>query len=276
MGLSWAHIIGDPISASTFVNKWALILAGHIPIKSLHSPKPRKSETPVSLPGKSSPMKRVEPVGDHWKFSNNCKMETQSFQITSKQLAHMASRVCAPANVSHFEVLSAVIWKSLSKFREDSGPRVVTICAYNNLGDRENDGPTNDLVLSTVGADINVRKVDISELAVLIADKKSVDGNSLAEEIFSEEESESSDLIVYGANLTFVNMEEADVYGLKLQGKKPVFVNYAIDGVGNEGIVMILRGPDEEDGCGRTVTVVLPQDQLTNLEKELNQEWSVA
>ncbi|KAJ0085402.1 hypothetical protein Patl1_08668 [Pistacia atlantica] len=275
LGLSWAHVLGDPVSASTFVNKWAQIVARHVPSKSLHLPKPRKSEAPTSVPGKLSPMKRIEPVGDHWTISNNCSMETHYFKVTAKQLDHMVSKVCAPTNVSHFEVLSAIIWKSLEKLREDSGPRVVTICRY-NYGNRENEIPTNDLVLSTVEADFNVRKGDISELAVLIADKKKVDGNSLAEEILSEKDGESSDFIVYGANLTFVNMEEADVYGLKLQGKKPVSVNYAIDGVGDEGVVMILPGPEEdEDGCGRKVTVVLPGDQLALLKKELNNEWAL-
>ena len=44
---------------------------------------------------------------------------------------------------------------------------------------------------------------------------------------------------MYGANLTFVNLEEADFYGMELKGQKPVHVSYFIDGVGDEGVVLV-------------------------------------
>ena len=48
-----------------------------------------------------------------------------------------------------------------------------------------------------------------------------------------------SNFIMDGANLTFVNLEEADFYGMELKGQKPVHVSYFIDGVGDEGVVLV-------------------------------------
>lgn len=281
LGLSWAHILGDPFSASAFISMWAQIMAGRVPPKSLHEPEPKKSETETESPasesvaGKLYPIKRVDPVEDHWQIPNNCNMKTHTFEFTAKQLDQMASNLCdrgirEAAAASHFEVISATVWKLLAKAREDSGPRVVTICRYN--GNRENKMASNDMVLSTVEVDFNVSKSDVGELSMLIADKR----KNVEEKIVSE----SSDLIMYGANLTFVDMEEADVYGLKLQGQKPVYVNYGINGVGEQGVVLVLPGPEEESVRGRdrgsTVTVVLHENQLGKLMNELNREWNLA
>lgn len=281
LGLSWAHVLGDPFSASAFVSMWAQIMAGRVQPKSLHEPEPKKSETETqtraseSVAGNLYPIKRVDPVGDHWQFPNNCNMKTHTFQFTKNQLDQMASNlryrgIREAVAVSHFEVISATIWKLLAKASEDSGPGVVTICRYN--GQRENETASNDMVLSTAEVDFDVSKSDVWDLSTLIADKrKDVDEKVL---------SESSDFIMYGANLTFVDMEEADVYGLKLQGQKPVYVNYSIHGVGEQGVVLVLAGPEEDSGRGRdrgsTVTVVLPENQLEKLMNELNQEWNLA
>lgn len=280
LGLSWAHVIGDPISASAFVHMWGQIGAGkHVSPTSLQVQQPKNSETKTPGPvpaGNLFPIKRVDPVGDLWQTPSNYNMKTHSFKFTTKQLRQVESTACKKAaKVSLFEVISALIWKSLSKIREDSGPGVVTICRYNS-GRRDNQMPANDMVLTTAEAGFNVSKCDVLELAELIGDSRTGDGNRAFDEM-SEKESESSDFIIYGANLTFVNMEGADIYGLKLQGEKPVFVSYSINGVGEEGVVLVLPGPEGESDCecGRTVTVVLPENQLQKLKKKLNQEWNL-
>ncbi|XVF36583.1 hypothetical protein REPUB_Repub19eG0069700 [Reevesia pubescens] len=279
IGLSWAHILGDAFSASAFINLWGQIMAEvQLPSKSfqvhINNYNPKNYESPLtSFSRKPFSLKKVDPVGDCWHLTaNNRKMKTHTFHVNAKQLHHMVSlsSTCHPNqtdNISHFEILSAIIWKSLSKIREDSGSRIVTICTSNSVI-RENEMPRNDMILSTVEADFSVAKGEIAELAKLIAEKR-VPENDLIEEFLQGNDEERSDFIVYGANLTFVDLEGANFYGLELKGQKPVFVNYAINGVGDEGTVLILPSPKKEGDNGKIVTMTLPEDEIEKLKNIL-------
>ncbi|KAK2659927.1 hypothetical protein Ddye_006460 [Dipteronia dyeriana] len=278
LGLNWAHVLGDPFSATSFLNMWAQIISSHVPLSlpsiSLHVPNPNNNNSKSSA--KSSPVvKTLDPVGDLWRIPGDCRIESHTFHVTANQLDLIKSKIHNPitaVDFSDFEVLSALIWKSLLKIRDDSDLRAVTICNYDS-GDRENEIPANAVVISTVEADFVPRKSEVSELAALISDKRT-EANSQVEDMF-EKYGSDTDVVVYGSNLTFVNMEGADVYGLKLRGENPVFVNYAIGGVGDEGVVLVLRGPEEDGCCGRTVTVVLPEKQLSELKIELEDGWGL-
>ncbi|TXG52665.1 hypothetical protein EZV62_021834 [Acer yangbiense] len=279
LGLNWAHVLGDPFLATTFLKMWAQMISAHVPLSlpsiSLHVPNPNNNSNSKSSANSSPVVKTLDPVGDHWRIPGDCRIESHTFHVTAKQLDLIKSKIHNPitaVDFYDFEVLSALIWKSLLKIRDDSGLRAVTICTYDS-GDRENEILTNAVVISTVEADFIQRKSEVSELAALIADKRT-EANSLVEDIF-EKDGSGLDVVVYGSNLTFVNMEGADVYGLKLRGEKPVFVNYAISGVGDEGVVLVLRGPEEDGGCARTVTAVLPEKQLSELKIELEDGWGL-
>jgi hypothetical protein len=273
IGLSWAHVLGDAFAASAFINLWGQIVSGHTPPKSLHAPTPRKTKFPPTVHGKSIPiLKRVDPVGDSWLTANNCKVDTNYFHVTAEQLEKMVAK---GARISHFEVLSAIVWKYLSEIREDNmGTRTVTICTTNSH-DRENEYPTNAMVLSIVEADFAVAKADISELAELIAQKR-VEENEATVEI----ENGVADYIAYGANLTFVNLEEAKIFGLEMKGKGPVFANYTINGAGDEGVVLVLPGPTNGKGegggkDGLVLNMVLPENQLGLLKIKLERDWNI-
>ncbi|GMJ02527.1 ECERIFERUM 2 [Hibiscus trionum] len=280
VGLSWAHVLGDAFSASDFLNSWGQIVAGkQIPAK-LNNPT-LKSEFPTLVSRKPFSLKKVDPVGDRWFTANDCKMVTHSFHITGKQLHHIMTTgsVHDPSKadmVSDFEIVSAIIWQSLSKVRNDSGPRTVTICSNNPLvrDDETATLPVNGMILSTVEADFSVSKVEIVELAKLIAGKQMPE-NGLIEDFLSGNE-EKSDFIVYGANLTFVNMEGANLYGLELKGLKPLFVNYMINGVGDEGTFLIFPSNEKDGGNGKIVTMTLPEDQIEKLKNILGNYWNIA
>ena len=101
-------------------------------------------------------------------------------------------------------------------------------------------------------------KSDVSELAAL-----------LAENVVDETAAVVSfpgDVVIYGANLTFVDMEQVDLYGLEIKGQRPAHVEYGLDGVGEEGAVLVQ--PDA-DGRGRVVTAVLPKDEVEALRAAL-------
>ncbi|XP_050208666.1 protein ECERIFERUM 2 [Mercurialis annua] len=281
LGLSWAHILGDPFSASSFLNRWAQFLKHSLPSKSLHVSNFTKSECPLPMRWKPFCLNRVDPVGNHWVTTNNCKMVTHSFHFPAKLLDNLVSESDSPALIHpvkslHFEFISAIFWKSLSKIRGDSGPRIVTVCT--RIGPKsENEAPSNTMTFSIVRADFSAAKGGIEELAMLIAEKQEGE-NKLIEESIDEE----SDYIAYGANLTFINMEEANIYGVELNGHKPIFANYTIKGVGDEGAVLVLpAGPDnggdtDKRSGGRRVTVILPEKQLQELKNELKKEWGIA
>lgn len=291
MGLSWAHILGDPFSASVFINTWGQIMTGKVPPHPTNQvSKYQDSELPNPMVLKKPfSMKELdEPVGDRWLLSTtkSLKMETHSFQITAKDLDRLTSSICGgnqTTKIANFDILSAVIWKSLSRTRESLGysPKMVaTICHNrNNCHEREKEMPNNVMVVSTVEAAnllTSIAEVDVLELATLISENR-VDENDRIEGMVGRENGKG-DFVVYGANLTFVNLEGANIYDLEVKGKNPFFANYSIDGVGDEGVVLVLPGPKygiEEGSYGRTVTVVLPENEVSHLRNEMRRDWGI-
>ncbi|KAM1120028.1 hypothetical protein EV1_043758 [Malus domestica] len=190
--LSWANVLGDAFSASAFMNMWGKIIA--------------------------------DPIGDFCVTPNKYRTRKHMFHVFAEKLDHLVSNIsCPPSNQSAkvssaFEVLSAIIWKSLSKIMDGSEQiKRVTICTK------------------------NVYKREFGVLR---------------------------------AKLTFVNLEEAEIYGLELKGQKPVYTSYGISGVGDEGLVLVL--PASTNNVGRLVSVVLPENQLAQLKSELQRNWSIA
>ncbi|KAL3733056.1 hypothetical protein ACJRO7_022560 [Eucalyptus globulus] len=279
VSLSWAHVLGDAFAASSFINMFGTIMAGHAPPKSLHAPIPERPKFPAEsrLDTVPSTIKRVDPVGDCWLVMNSCNMETYSIHVTSQQLNHITGKygLLGESKTSHFELLSALIWKSLSKIRGDGGPKVVTLCE-NNVRRELNPLPSNGMDLSRAEVNFSAAEAEVSDLARQITE--AVNENGLIEEMVGRDDGKL-DFIAYGANLTFVNLEGADVYGLELKGQKPIFASYAMSGVGDEGVVLILPGPgngnEKSGGFGRTVTMVLPQAQMAELRKEINETWGL-
>ncbi|OVA04032.1 hypothetical protein BVC80_693g19 [Macleaya cordata] len=245
---------------------WGQIMSnGHLP-RSLPKPEPKTqvSKYPSSVDFEPLSMKRVDPVGDYWITANTCKMGTFSFQITASQLNDIQSKINGPS----FESLSAIIWHSLAKIRPGSEPRVITVCR-NGSNSRKNGYSVNHQIFGIVKAEFSIMDSNPSELAALIVDQTVNETGQI--ERMMEKDQGLSDFIVYGANLTFLDLEEAELYGLELKGKKPVFANYTADGIGDEGAVLVLPGPS----TGRIVTVILPEDQVLQLRTELEKEWFV-
>ncbi|KAL1344730.1 hypothetical protein HN51_018579 [Arachis hypogaea] len=296
VGLSWAHVLGDAFSALDFITKWSNILAGHVPVppKSLQIPNnlTAPDEEIIIQPNNNSllvsenptSIKRATIVGEYWLASNVSHVATHSFHITSKQLHHLVKATSNNNNVlmnKYFEIISALIWKCVTHIRGNVGPKAVTICTKSCNGSKrgENDIPTNNgLVLSKIEPYLASGKSDISELARIIAEKKMVE-NHIVKNLVEKDEGKE-DFFVYGANLTFVDLEEADLFGVKLNGHKPIVANCSFRGVGDQGVVLVFPSPskeDSEDGGnnGRIVTVSLPVKELYQLKNKLGAEWGI-
>ncbi|KAL3504876.1 hypothetical protein ACH5RR_034717 [Cinchona calisaya] len=284
IGLSWAHILGDAFSASQFINIWGQFLNGQLPIQQIDDmPSTRKKNNPLPQVAKvpfSIQRVQLDSVCDKWLVSNNCNMGYHSFHLTAKQINHL---IQAAKSMKPFEAISAIMWKSLAKVRgKSSEPKIVTICSTNNSGswDKENGLPSNSQVkICTIqAANLSVEDADLEELANLIAHKKK-DETNLVEEIIDQKENDGKidDFVLYGAKLTFVNLENAKIYGLELRGQRPIFASYSLSGVGDEGAILVLPGPasDGKEEGGRVVNLVLPEKQLEKLKYELKKEWGI-
>ncbi|CAL5204580.1 unnamed protein product [Lathyrus oleraceus] len=279
LGLSWAHILGDAFSAFNFITKWSHTLAAQAPPKSLrfkclsNFTKPKFlsnsiSDYPISV-------KKATLVDKYWLAANDSYVATHTFHITSKQLHHLPTTFASTdTNTKYFGIISAMIWKCIAQIRGDYGPRVVTISTTNVSNGVENEFPSNDVVLSRVETNLSPGESNLSELVNLIAEKKMNENHVLKKLV---EESEGvGDFVVYGAKLTFVDLEEGDFYGVKINGKKAIMVNCDIRGVGDEGVVLVLPGPEDDDGNnGRMITVSLPGKELDQLKSKLEKEWGI-
>ncbi|KAF2288915.1 hypothetical protein GH714_022767 [Hevea brasiliensis] len=216
LGLSWAHILGDPFSAADCINMWSPFwLVSHL-------------------------------------------LSTIWGQSLTKE---------APL----FESLCALMWQCIAKVREEHEPRIVTICKKNPNYSKSGI-LSNSQIVSSVEAEFSIKHSDLKKLAILLADQ-AIDDRTLIEELV-EKDNGASDYIIYGANLTFVDFEKANLYGLELSEYKPKFVDYTIEGVGDEGAVVVL--PWSEDSAdysskGRVVTVILPENEITELKYELKE-----
>ncbi|KAI3926084.1 hypothetical protein MKW98_028220 [Papaver atlanticum] len=272
IGLSWAHVLGDAFLASHLINSWGqLISTGHPP----HNL--QKLEPKTIMEGKRSfvdlqPLsKRVDSVGDYWKFVNNCNMITFCFQINAAKLENILLKIsgqCETRQIPSFECLSAIIWKTLAKIRTEAEPRVITVCR-NRSYQINNVHSGNNQIFGTVKAECQVKDANPSDLAALMLDQTTHEESQIDQVI--EKDGDLSDFVVYGANLTFIDLEESEIYELELKGHKPVFANYMVEGVAESGLVLVLPGQSK----GRTVTATLPENEMLQLRAELEKEWCI-
>ncbi|CAA3002177.1 ECERIFERUM 26-like [Olea europaea subsp. europaea] len=269
MGLSWAHVLGDAFSAAEFLNLLGKVVAGEKPNRPINlahlKTNSTNPESPLTNTEDPLSVKRVGPVGDIWIPVNNCKMEAFSFSVNATQLSHLQSKISNNGtDFSPFEALSAVIWQCIGKIRPESEPKVVTICKMME----QNRADGNNLLISVVKAAYPIVEANPSELAALMKNA-AIDKIEKIENAI-EKDNGVSDFIVYGGNLTFANLEEAKFYEIDYRGEKPIYVSYRVDGVGDEGAVLVLPGPPKNGG--RTVMAILPENEATELKSELK-KW---
>jgi hypothetical protein len=273
LGLSWAHVLGDPLSASDFINLWGQTL-NNLTLK-IPFNIPRSAPAPLKPGVEKVPatVKRVDPVGDHWIPANSKKMDTFSFHITNSQMNKLQAQIWGPSDeqTPSFESLCAIIWRCIARVREGSEPTTVTICRPDPNG-RGNDIIGNDQLICKVeaGNECSIVDTNLKILASMLVDQ-GIDERKQIEEVV-EKDNGVTDFFVYGANLTFLDLEDVNLYDLKLKGQKPRFVYYTLQGVGDEGVVLVLpwsEDPNKNDIDGKFVTIILPEDEMVKLKSEL-------
>ncbi|KAI4372812.1 hypothetical protein MLD38_010999 [Melastoma candidum] len=256
MGFSWAHVLGDAFSASQCFNSLGRLLSGHVirnnpgPKKPISTNGKAHNEIPVRFPSPLS-IKQVGAGCDHW----------------------VCPGLGNGANAPLFESICVALWQMVARVREDGQdePRVVTVVSDDESGRRVHGKLSNSQRISIARAGSPVAVMDPKELLDVLVGRKGEE-NKLIEEAV-EKDNGMGDFVLYGANLTFVNLEDGDFYELKLHGHKPMFVNYVIQSLGDQGVVLVLPGTgDEGNDGGRVVTVVLPEKELVLLKADLKKK----
>ncbi|GAB4844189.1 hypothetical protein Ancab_037555, partial [Ancistrocladus abbreviatus] len=204
------------------------------PPKPLLMPDPTEPRCSRTIAAKAHSLKRVNPVGNTWVTASSCKMAKHTFHFTSKQLDQINSSIIqAPdPEVRSFELILAIIWKFIANIRKNSSKesKIVTICKNKiKSKDRKTMIPHNGLEISIIEVKYSIVEADIMKLATSVVNETTKE-NAKIKEIVEEElaEAKKSDYIIYGARLTFVDMEEANIYDLKVNGQSPILVNYNI------------------------------------------------
>ncbi|XP_019098110.1 PREDICTED: protein ECERIFERUM 26 [Camelina sativa] len=262
LGLSWANIIGDSSSLFYAFNLWTKAITG----EKIHAPTPSKGDRSFQSPNPTVKdpvsIKRVDPVGDLWVTPNNKKMATYCFNLS------VADQISPhfPANggnsVPVFEIISGIIWKCIAKVRAEPEPVTVTIIKNDPNDLKPNNAIRNSQVISSVQVDFPVAEATVEELVRAM-------GEAMDERFGIEEIGGSCDgnldFVVYGAKLTFVDLSGEDLYGARVMGKSPDSVYCNVEGVGEEGLVVIYVAAKSEE---RVVTVTLPEEEMERVKLE--------
>lgn len=219
-------------------------------------------------------VKRVEPVGDNWSTPTKFKLGPFSFDVTPSQLTHLQSKFGPNGPIfAPFETISTIIWKCIAKIRgQELEPRVVTLCKKSLVENKVYGMLGNSQVVSVVKAEFPIVDAEHSVLASLLKNEAFDERDKINEAMGRE--NGLPDYILYGANLTFVNLEDAQFYDFEFRSQKPVRVSYRVDGVGDQGAVLVLPGPNEggKGGAGRVVMVILPEEEIIGLKSQLKKE----
>lgn len=223
---------------------------------------------PFSAAAAAAPLsvRAVKTVDGCWLPAGEVKMESLSLEITGDQVEVLRNKTLAR---SSFDAIAAVVWQSLARIRGTSRePRMVTVCKSGDQPSGRSWLLGNDQVVGVVrAAELSPAAADLSELAKLLAGGFS-DETPAIEALAGADSGGPPDLILYGANLSFVDLEDLPVYDVAVRGQRPVFVNFTIEGVGREGTVLVFPGGGP-DGGGRTVNAVLPGGEAAALMREL-------
>ncbi|KAL7615838.1 hypothetical protein Lser_V15G02723 [Lactuca serriola] len=278
VGMSWSHVLGDVFSAVTFMRLWAEAIAHHYPAQPLTMAQQQTQTYNIQSLNSSKDLfsiKQIGPVGDHWSTSNNTKMETFSFHISMFELIRLQAKICQEKfgpQVPLFECICVVLWNCLGKIRQGLGLQTVTVCK-SDFGNRTKGIITNkSQTVGVVKTDIPIDECNLMQLGLLMMNHV-VDERMKIEEVMKMDD-KLPDFLIYGVNLTFVDLSDVSFYEFEVRGQKPFYVNCFIDNIDDEGVVLVLPTPK---GCsdGRIVSITLPENKVVDLKMVLKDDWQI-
>ncbi|CAN8232232.1 unnamed protein product [Cochlearia groenlandica] len=264
LGLSWANIMGDAFSLFYAFNLWAKAISGEkifIPETSnlgrrFHNPNPN-SKDPVSII-------RVDSVGDLWVTPNNKNMSNYCFTLTTTNIISRHFPANERNQISEFEILAGIIWRCIAKVRSDTKPLSVVTIIRRDASDEKPVGIRNSQVISSVHVDFPVADATVVDLVRSMAE--ATDERCGIEEI-GESCDGNLDFVVYGARLTFLDLSDGvDLYEAEVMGKSPESVYCNVEGVGEEGLVVVFAAAKAEE---KVVMMTLLEEEMERVKLEI-------
>ncbi|CAL5011005.1 unnamed protein product [Urochloa decumbens] len=275
LGFTWAHLIGDIPSAAACFSTWAQLFSSKKPpAPTLRDPLtvPPQPAAPATVTAPPSVKATATPVGDYWVVPTAHNMVPFSFHVTEQ---HLKGLLQLGHQVGTFELVAALTWHALATIRgpeEEVAMRTVTVVKTTDdcpvlpatSGGGARLGLTNEHRIGHVVA-TGSSPSDVATLAALLAKVSLDEAGAVAAAVLAG--AEEAGVVVYGANLTFVDAEGLDVYGgLELGARRPAHVEYAVDGVGDGGAAVVHR---DAGGRGRTVAAVVRRGEAERLRAAL-------
>ncbi|TKY61393.1 Shikimate O-hydroxycinnamoyltransferase [Spatholobus suberectus] len=264
IGVSCSHMLADLTFVASFFKSWAEFHR-HLPITHppFVAPFPNHAEA-ESLPRHAAIT------------ASPRNMATATFKFscsTIKQCLSKAHDTCP--NATPFDFLAALFWTRIARSKPpktDHQTHSLAICT-DFRGLLKASLPIgyfgNALCFSTLSQ--KVEDMEGGQLGGTVSAVHRHLGGLSEEEIWSTME---GNYCVYGAELTCVCMEHLVVEGDESllyaamfgNNEKPVHVSCRVGNVEGEGLIMVM--PSSEGGFGRTVMVMLPEEELAELSKD--------
>ncbi|KAL0413253.1 UNVERIFIED_CONTAM: hypothetical protein Sradi_1527000 [Sesamum radiatum] len=268
----------DITSATMLIKSWTEVYSGqpltHSPI--FHLPPPPSSQC-NSVPSFSALHSPTTPAN----------MATVTMKFSSSVIENCLSQVQSQCpDATPFDVLVAFLWSRIARWQEPSFNNQkcsLSIC----LDSRSSGHPQVPFGYFGNALHFSVAYVDADELLsgglgqvsqyvhTHVA-KAGADEFWSAMSWLDEHSKEGEGLFtVYGPRLTCINMEHMAVaengpalmYAAAFRkGERPVHVSYHMGKVEGQGLITVM--PSAEGGLARTVTVMLPEEQIANICKD--------
>ncbi|VVB01262.1 unnamed protein product [Arabis nemorensis] len=259
LGLSWANIMGDSFSLFHSFNLWAKASSGEKIFIPKTSNENRNFQNPNPTVKDPVSIKRVDPVGDLWVTPNNKKMANYSFNLSVADQISPHFPASKDGYLPVFEILAGIIWKCIAKVREEPKPVTVTIIRKDPNDLKPSGAIRNGQMISSVRVDFPVADASVEELVRCIG--KATDERFGIDEIGGGD----LDFVVYGAKLTFMDLSEVGLYEAKVMGKSPESVYCNVEGIGEEGLVVVYTAAKSEE---RVVTMTLSEEEMERVKSE--------
>ncbi|KAL2478085.1 HXXXD-type acyl-transferase family protein [Forsythia ovata] len=282
IGLSCTHMHADLTSATLLFKSWTEFHRGlpltHHPIFNFSATNGRSSRNDKA---KSTELYAAKSAVE----TNPVKMGTATLRFSDSAIKKCLSQVHSEyTNVTPFDLLVALFWSRIARLKKptDGDKHSLSFC----VDLRKH---TNKLVpfgyfgnaLSFSSLSLDAKELLESDGVGNVSEHVHRHMASLENEFwsaldwFDTRKEEGAKLAppfrMYGPELTCINMEHMiDLEGRSLmfdamfkKGGKPVHVSYHLGNVEGEGLILVMPSPEE--GFGRIVRVMLPEEQIGKL-----------
>ncbi|KAL1350530.1 hypothetical protein HN51_014581 [Arachis hypogaea] len=260
IGISCSHMLADLTCLASFIKSWTLVHR-NLPITNPPSFTPLPFSPPSPPPLSNGHAKLPPPQ----QAKDMAKATFKFSSSTMQQCLSNVHHICP--NATQFDFLCALFWTRISHLKplkNNDQTHSLSICIdlrkkllkepipFGYFGNA-----LHFTMLSLEGEDFG---------SVVSAVNRHLAGIEEEEIRCAIERLGSSNRCMYGEELTCVCMESLPYEAKFSDNEKPVHVSCHVGNVAGKGLIMVM--PSCEEGLARTVTVMLPHEELAELIKD--------